>query len=321
MHHDRRGQRRFVIQRYPGRFGQRLPQDDPFRRFAVQTRNVVPRALYEQDIPGVHFRVFQAGEQVFVLAADAQYVDVVLFAQSGFADRRIDQPGGRRQQDLGDPDVVEIERAWFAFGALFGRMGVHQFEPAVGGESLHVFKKPHQVEDIPVAERRIGVGQLLADRFQEMRLGRLDSADFDQVEVVLLLDAQFPHRLSSGRRAGGYPDPEQAVGELVFADQFAERFSGLPLLFFLFFRAEEPSAQRDQHDDSGQDTYQADRSERKEGQRLVARVGQYILDNEVRGSPDQRQHTAHAACECQRHQYAADVHVRIGCETHHDREH
>lgn len=77
-----------------------------------------------------------------------------------------------------------------------------------------------------------------------MRLGRLDSADFDQVEVVLLLDAQFPHRLSSGRRAGGYPDPEQAVGELVFADQFAERFSGLPLLFFLFFRAEEPPAQR-----------------------------------------------------------------------------
>lgn len=200
-------------------------------------------------------------------------------------------------------------------------MGVHQFEPGVGGESLHVFKKPHQVEDIPVAERRIGVGQLLADRFQEMRLGRLDSADFDQVEVVLLLDAQFPHRLSSGRRAGGYPDPEQAVGELVFADQFAERFSGLPLLFFLFFRAEEPPAQRDQHDDSGQDTYQADRSERKEGQRLVARVGQYVLDNEVRGGPDQRQHTAHAACECQRHQYAADVHVRIGCETHHDREH
>ena len=76
-----------------------------------------------------------------------------------------------------------------------------------------------------------------------------------------------------------------------------------------------------EEDDSGQDTYQADRSERKEGQRLVARVGQYILDNEVRGSPDQRQHTAHAACECQRHQYAADVHVRIGCETHHDREH
>ena len=143
--HYQSGHRRLVVQRYPGSLFHRLPEYHPVGILAAQTAYVLPCTLHQEHVPAVKLLLAQVMQDIILLAADTQDVDIELVPESGILDRPSDDGGGRHKDYLSDTYIVEIQciagiRRGRGTGRHLRRMAVHHLQEKVIGETADILR-------------------------------------------------------------------------------------------------------------------------------------------------------------------------------------
>ena len=135
----------------------------------------------------------------------------------------------------------------------------------------------------------------------------------DDTHSIQLLYTEFLERLAhylkllalfvdSCRRTMAWHNiPMQIVEQTIFLHQVVERFSTLLFLSTLLTTQEHP-AQRHEHDDANGNDDKAHWHEREEAKRLIASLGQHLVDDKVGRSTDKRKHSAQTTCKGKGHE-------------------
>ena len=318
--HDSRGHGRLVVQRHLGCFLQRLSQHHPIRAFSADTGDVLPRALHQQHVAAVHPLAAQVLQQVFFLAADAQHIDVELVAESGLLHPLVHYVRRGGQQDFRDADVIEVQRMTRMRRHLCV-MPVHQFQAEVFDKTVDIGGRAIQIQDVACLDHRVRRSQPLRHGLQEAVLRSLATTHLQNVQAITPPHVQSQDGLPHNARRGNGPQAEKIGTEAIFFHQFIQRFTGGRRAVLLPLLGQEPSGQGQQHDDARQHAQQPHGQERKKAQRLIARLGQHFINDQIGRRTDERHHAAHAAGKSQRHQQAGRLRAGIECQAHHNRQH
>ena len=100
---------------------------------------------------------------------------------------------------------------------------------------------------------------------------------------------------------GRHNIPMQIVEQTIFLHQVVERLATCFLLSTLL-TTQEKSAQRHEHDDANGNDDKAHWHEREEAERLIASLGQHLVDDKVGRSTDKRKHSAQTTCKGKGHE-------------------
>ena len=309
--HDEGGNGGFVVEGDAVGHVEGAAQEDKVVLVVVETANLRPCAVHQEDVAVEQTQVGQVVAQVAALAAHGQHVDAILGAQARLAHAAAHQTRGRHEQDFGDARVVKTQAA---VGIVAERQSV------VGGEAADVGIAAREVEGVAALHDGGGAGGLLADAADEEALARL-AAHLNDAHAIAGTQVKAAEALMAERRRGGDGDMPHLFAKAVFADQLAEALAAFMARVVVRVVAYQPAAQRVEGKGADSNADEAHGGEREERQRSVAALGEVFLDDEVGRRTDEGEHTAHAAGEGQGHEQTARVGAGAGGHADHDGEH
>ena len=139
----------------------------------------------------------------------------------------------------------------------------------------------------------------------------MPAAHFHDVHVVAV---RYLEVVQGFLRQGGilqHPETVKIADDLVLVYQLAEGLA-LSLVFRLVvMTAQELPAQGNQQQDARHDADEADGGEREKAQPLHSRLLKLVVDAQVGGRADQRQHAGHAAGKRHGHKQAARLDAAV----------
>ena len=273
--------------------------------------NVLPAALNEQNVALAQLQVGEVVGYVVAAALHAQHVHVVHASHARVFYRLAAEARRVHQHHLRNADVVD--------GEVLRRSSV-QFQ--VLSQTRRRLLVAAYIYNVARRQHRVRTRQLLLHILHEARVRLLYASHFEHGQTVAVVNVQFSQRLVRRQRSALHGEHREVVRQLIFLHQLAQRLSSALLSALLLLVArEEALAQRQQYHDAHDDADNAHGQKAEELERFVARLGQRFLNNKVGRRTDEREHTAHAACEGERHKQTARLYAALLRQTHHDRHH
>ena len=284
-----------------------------------------PFALHQQHVSGVELRVYEVVCDVFVAVAlvavaaalHSQYVYSEPLAQVRLADAHAQEVRRGHHHKLRQSEIVEINP----------HVG-HFLQSVVSGEFLHPLLIAYHVERIALVDGASALRHVLVHLLYQVQRRLLVVSNLDDAHPVALLYVQLVERLADYTHPSGgsvsvrscrHLVSVQVVHQPVFVHEVVERLR-LVLLAALLL-GKEQLAERHEHDDADGNDDESHGEEREERKRLEASLGQHFVYHEVGRRTDEREHSAQAAGEGERHEQPRCLQTGCCRDTHDDGHH
>ena len=274
----------------------------------VHLHNLVPLALHEQYVAIAQTVVAQLFLDIVFVAANAEDVYRIVFAQSGVAYAHTSESRGGQNDDFGDADVVEVQSG-----------GLHPYQVIVAGKPLHGILVAIEVEYVALGDDGVCPRHTLAYVHAESLLLLVAYLEYGESIPVLQVELLHTHACEPIVLVA-HTILVQVVVQLVLLGEVVERLAASALVV-LALLLDEQQTHGQQHGYAQGYHYQTDGEEGEEPERCEAMLFEGLADYKVWGRTYQGEHAAEAARKGHRHEQTRGAYARTGCHAHDDGHH